>query len=192
MSSPFTTDGGVVVPTVRVEQMREVDRIAVENAGRAWPERPPPFWPRTGPESPSPFWSARAATVEGERLRPGISPTGAATSPRLSPASPRQGRSSSSNSGSTWRRRGRVGTALDDRTGLILDALLGYGLHDEPRGVIAEMISDIEGADAPVISLDVPSGRDGDTGRAPGPCVTPTQTLTLALPNNKACGGGHR
>jgi NAD(P)H-hydrate epimerase len=87
---------------------------------------------------------------------------------------------------------GRVGTALDDRTGLILDALLGYGLHDEPRGVIAEMISDIEGADAPVISLDVPSGRDGDTGRAPGPCVTPTQTLTLALPNNKACGGGHR
>jgi NAD(P)H-hydrate epimerase len=32
------------------------------------------------------------------------------------------------------------------------------------------------------LSLDIPSGVDGDTGEAPGAAVRPDQTLTLALP----------
>ncbi|MFO7700522.1 MAG: NAD(P)H-hydrate epimerase [Acidimicrobiia bacterium] len=35
---------------------------------------------------------------------------------------------------------------------------------------------------APVLSLDVPSGIDADTGRAPGTHVDASVTLTLALP----------
>ena len=33
-----------------------------------------------------------------------------------------------------------------------------------------------------MISLDLPSGVDADTGEAPGSAVTATATLTLALP----------
>jgi NAD(P)H-hydrate epimerase len=37
-------------------------------------------------------------------------------------------------------------------------------------------------ASVPVISLDLPSGIDADTGEAPGVAVRATATMTLALP----------
>ncbi|MGH8916082.1 MAG: hypothetical protein ACRDZM_16420 [Acidimicrobiia bacterium] len=57
--------------------------------------------------------------------------------------SPCQGRSSSSNWGYS-ETSGRFGTTLEDRIGLILDALIGYGLDEEPQGVMAEMISAVK------------------------------------------------
>jgi hydroxyethylthiazole kinase-like uncharacterized protein yjeF len=65
---------------------------------------------------------------------------------------------------------------------LLVDALLGTGLSRAPEGLIAEWISAIEDAGRQVVSVDVPSGLDADTGAVPGVCVTASRTVTLGLP----------
>jgi NAD(P)H-hydrate epimerase len=68
------------------------------------------------------------------------------------------------------------------RTGLIVDALIGYGLSDDPKGLSAEFIERANRTDVPTFSLDTPSGLDTTTGRPADPCIQATATLTLALP----------
>ncbi len=65
---------------------------------------------------------------------------------------------------------------------LIIDALIGYGLQDAPRGPVADLIQLANSHPAPVLSLDIPSGLDGATGRVYTPCIRAEATLTLALP----------
>ena len=65
---------------------------------------------------------------------------------------------------------------------LIVDALVGYGLTGAPRGTSAELIRAANDHDAPVLSLDVPSGVDSATGAAHDPSVRAAATMTLALP----------
>jgi len=65
---------------------------------------------------------------------------------------------------------------------LIVDAIIGYGLSGNPRGVAAEWIRRANAAGRPVLSLDAPSGLDTTSGRAGEPCIRATATLTLALP----------
>ncbi|MDT8370334.1 MAG: NAD(P)H-hydrate epimerase, partial [Longimicrobiales bacterium] len=65
---------------------------------------------------------------------------------------------------------------------LVIDAVLGYGLVDAPRGKAREMIEWANDTPAPVVSLDLPSGIDADTGEMPGVAIRPRATLTLALP----------
>ena len=65
---------------------------------------------------------------------------------------------------------------------LVVDAVLGYSLHGAPRGPVMALIRAAEAATAPVLSLDIPSGIDPDSGDAPGVAVRPQTTLTLALP----------
>jgi NAD(P)H-hydrate epimerase len=67
-------------------------------------------------------------------------------------------------------------------TGLIIDALIGYGLSDDPKGRSAEFIERANGTDVPTFSLDTPSGLDTTTGRPADPCIQALATLTLALP----------
>jgi len=67
-------------------------------------------------------------------------------------------------------------------TGLIVDALIGYGLSGDPKGPSAELVDRANGTEAPTISLDAPSGLDVTTGSPANPCVQATATLTLALP----------
>jgi NAD(P)H-hydrate epimerase len=64
----------------------------------------------------------------------------------------------------------------------ILDALIGYSLQGPPREPIASIIRAANHADAPVIALDVPSGLDADSGRATDPTISAATTLSLALP----------
>jgi NAD(P)H-hydrate epimerase len=64
----------------------------------------------------------------------------------------------------------------------IIDGLIGYSLQGAPRGPTAALIHWCNGSTAPVLSLDVPSGIDSTTGSAPGDCLRPDRTLTLALP----------
>jgi len=64
----------------------------------------------------------------------------------------------------------------------ILDALIGYSLQGPPREPIASLIRAANRAQAPVIALDVPSGLDGDSGRAFDPTIRAATTLSLALP----------
>jgi NAD(P)H-hydrate epimerase len=67
-------------------------------------------------------------------------------------------------------------------TGLIVDALIGYGLTGNPKGPSAGLIHQANRADVPIFSLDAPSGLDVTTGSPADPCIQATATLTLALP----------
>jgi len=62
---------------------------------------------------------------------------------------------------------------------VIVDALLGIGLHGPPREDAARMIDLINAADRPVVAIDVPSGVDASTGEVAGPAVRATQTVTF-------------
>jgi hydroxyethylthiazole kinase-like uncharacterized protein yjeF len=65
---------------------------------------------------------------------------------------------------------------------LIIDALLGTGIKGAVTGLAAEIIGAINGSGRPVLSVDLPSGVNADTGELVGPCVDATETVTLALP----------
>lgn len=94
---------------------------------------------------------------------------------------------------------GEVRDAYDFEAGkidLYIDALFGAGLSrplDEAIGL--EMLSRIGSNDA-VLSVDVPSGLDGNTGQAVGPVFQATRTVTffrlkpghLLMPGRAYCG----
>jgi NAD(P)H-hydrate epimerase len=65
---------------------------------------------------------------------------------------------------------------------VVVDALIGYSLQGPPRGRTEELIELCNGVAANVVSLDVPSGLDATTGAAPGIRVRPARVMTLALP----------
>jgi NAD(P)H-hydrate epimerase len=69
-----------------------------------------------------------------------------------------------------------------ERPDLVVDAIFGYSLSGPPRGAALEMILWANGAGAPVLALDIPSGVDATTGETPGECVQARWTMTLALP----------
>ncbi len=64
----------------------------------------------------------------------------------------------------------------------IVDAVLGYRATGAPHDGVLWLVDRVSRATVPVISLDLPSGIDADTGAAQGPAVTAAATLTLALP----------
>lgn len=66
--------------------------------------------------------------------------------------------------------------------GLVVDALLGYGLQGAPRERTRLMIEACNRCAHSILSLDVPSGLDATSGEAPGAVVRPNRILTLALP----------
>ena len=65
---------------------------------------------------------------------------------------------------------------------LIVDAIIGYSLNGAPRGAAAGLIRAANAHDAPVLSLDAPSGVDTSSGTAYDPSIKATATMTLALP----------
>jgi hydroxyethylthiazole kinase-like uncharacterized protein yjeF len=65
---------------------------------------------------------------------------------------------------------------------IVLDALLGTGLSRPPQGPVAGWIEAVNDSGLRVVSVDVPSGLNSDTGRAEGPCVRADLTVTLGLP----------
>ncbi|MEF8894355.1 NAD(P)H-hydrate epimerase [Halodesulfurarchaeum sp.] len=65
---------------------------------------------------------------------------------------------------------------------VIVDALIGYGLDGEVRPPASKLIESLNELSEPIVSLDVPSGIDATTGETLGIAVTPTRTVTLALP----------
>lgn len=75
---------------------------------------------------------------------------------------------------------------LLNKCDLIIDALLGFGLASAPRGLKAELIEKANDAktkkNIPILSIDIPSGLDSDTGKAYAPCIRATTTITLGLP----------
>ncbi len=74
------------------------------------------------------------------------------------------------------------------RADLVVDALIGYSLHGAPRGRAAELIELCTQHASRVLALDVPTGRDATTGETPGLVVRAKRTLTLALPKTGLAG----
>ncbi len=68
------------------------------------------------------------------------------------------------------------------RADLVVDAILGYNIHGAPRGEVERLVGFIVRSQRPVLSLDVPTGTDPDTGEASAMAITARATLTLALP----------
>lgn len=65
---------------------------------------------------------------------------------------------------------------------LVVDALFGIGLDRAPGADSARLIAAINAQQAPVFSLDVPSGVDARTGAVPGAAVRATRTLEFIAP----------
>ena len=195
-ASSFVTSAGIEVPAVTADQMREVDRIAVEetgpnlyqmmeNAGRnlaamtirilgtEWRGKRIVVLAGTGGNGGGGICGARHLANRGGDVLVVVSD---ATNLREVPAQQL----------ATY--RGTDGRVLgpDELGGLdpslILDAVIGYSLSGPPGGPALHMIEWALGVEAPVVSLDVPSGIDSTTGGAPGTHVLAAQTMTLALP----------
>jgi hydroxyethylthiazole kinase-like uncharacterized protein yjeF len=64
----------------------------------------------------------------------------------------------------------------------VVDAIFGTGLSRAPEGRFAEWIEAINASGKQVISVDVPSGLDADSGLAYSPFVDADMTITLGLP----------
>ena len=65
---------------------------------------------------------------------------------------------------------------------LLVDAIFGTGLRGAVRDPIATLINAINRLPTPILSVDLPSGLDADTGHPLGTCVRADRTVTIGLP----------
>jgi hydroxyethylthiazole kinase-like uncharacterized protein yjeF len=63
--------------------------------------------------------------------------------------------------------------------GLVIDGLFGIGLARPIEGDYAKLVEYANRQSCPVLALDVPSGIQSDTGRALGPAVRASHTITF-------------
>jgi NAD(P)H-hydrate epimerase len=193
----FETGEGLAVPAVTADQMRDVDRIAVEelglrllqmmeNAGRALARH---VRERAGGETVTVLAgpggnggggmaAARHLANRDVDVRVVLDRDPAA----LEGAAAIQHRILS----------GMDVPVAADRdsmawSAVVVDALVGYGLSGPLRGTAARLVEALPD-EATVVSLDVPTGRDATTGETPGPAVRPDLTVTLALPKTGLAG----
>jgi NAD(P)H-hydrate epimerase len=195
-SSSFVTSAGVEAPAVTADQMREVDRIAIEetgpnlyqmmeNAGRnlasmtirllgpGWRNDTIVVLAGTGGNGGGGICGARHLATRGGEVTVVVS-----NEAGLRPVPAQQL--------ATYRGTdGRV-VGSDELGGLdpslIVDAVIGYSLSGPPQGAALHMIEWALSQETTVLSLDVPSGIDSTTGLAPGTHIIASQTMTLALP----------
>ena len=67
-----------------------------------------------------------------------------------------------------------------ENAALVVDALLGTGLKGEVKGLYASLVSAASGSR--VLSVDVPSGLDADTGHPLGAALRAEKTVTFQYP----------
>ena len=65
---------------------------------------------------------------------------------------------------------------------IIIDALLGTGIKGAVRGFVKDAIDFINDLDIPVLSVDIPSGLNANTGDVDGSAIAAEATVTMALP----------
>ena len=75
----------------------------------------------------------------------------------------------------------RLRTLLD-HSHVVVDALLGTGLSSDVTGPYRAAIEAINGAERPVVAVDLPSGLNADTGEPMGVAVRATVTVTFGHP----------
>lgn len=193
----FVSQGDIEIPAISTEQMREVDRIAVEdygiallqmmeNAGRnlaelaistvASPSSSITILAGSGGNGGGGICAARHLWNKGYDVKLVISKNEADL--RGAPAIQLN----------IIKAAGFRVTAISDlqsvcdSAGLIIDAIIGYSLQGKPHGTPKKMIVAANSSDTPILSLDMPSGIDATTGEPPGEHIVASRTLTLALP----------
>jgi NAD(P)H-hydrate epimerase len=62
---------------------------------------------------------------------------------------------------------------------IVVDALLGTGTNSMLRAEYAAIIDAVNSSDKPVVSIDVPSGLEADTGQSMGRCIQADMTVTF-------------
>ena len=65
---------------------------------------------------------------------------------------------------------------------LVIDALFGTGLSRPVEGEWADLLERLQGLRKPILSVDLPSGLDADTGRCPDSHLTASATVTFFAP----------
>jgi len=193
----FYTEGGIRVPSVNEAQMREVDRIAVEeygleilqmmeNAGRNLALAAMKDLPKstssivilagTGGNGGGGICCARHLRNRGYNINLILS------------KEENELRGSAKSQFQVIKKSGfqlsplSSAEELINNADLVVDALIGYSLNGAPRGTIADLIRLTNLYTKDTLSLDIPSGIDSSTGETPGVFVKANQTLTLALP----------
>ncbi len=64
----------------------------------------------------------------------------------------------------------------------VIDAMLGTGIDREVTGIYADVIGALNESSKTVLSLDIPSGVNGNTGHIMGCAVTADYTVSFGLP----------
>jgi NAD(P)H-hydrate epimerase len=192
----FFTQTSISVPAVTAEQMREVDRIAVEETGpnlyqmmenagrnlalltieslgRNWIEANILVLAGSGGNGGGGICAARHLANQGCKVKLCLANPG-----RLKQVAEFQRKVFQSTCGKEI----EAAALPKENVDLVVDALIGYGFHASPTGAMATLIHWANGMKAPILSLDVPSGIDATTGHAPKESIRPRWTLTLALP----------
>jgi NAD(P)H-hydrate epimerase len=67
----------------------------------------------------------------------------------------------------------------DPRPLLIVDAIFGTGLSEPPRPPFASIADAVNRSGSPILSVDIPSGLDCDTGKPLGACIRAGCTVTF-------------
>lgn len=67
------------------------------------------------------------------------------------------------------------------RSGLVLDAIFGTGFKGAASKLAGQVIVAINASGVPVLSADIPSGVNGETGQATGPAVKADATVAMGL-----------
>jgi NAD(P)H-hydrate epimerase len=196
MTPCFQTDDGICVPAVTTEQMREIDRIAVEETGpnlyqmmeNAGRNLATVALEMLGEESRQSRILVLAGTggnggggicAARHLANRGVDITLCLAEPlALSEVAEWQYRIFRATPGKVLSAAALEGESFD----LIVDALIGYSLTGAPRGVFADLIGWASAARTRILALDVPSGLDSTTGTTPGSAIVAQTTLTLALP----------
>lgn len=198
----FWTNDGIPVPAVTAEQMREVDRVAMnvfglgvlqmmENAGRSLAQNVMDMLGQAkgevtiligaGGNGSGGLCCARHLHNRGFRVNLVLDREVSAL---------RQAAASQFHilriAGLRPVDRFQAAAAIQ-RADLVVDALIGYSLRGAPRGRAADLIELCNEHDARLLSLDVPSGLDATTGETPGLVVRAERTLTMALPKTGLC-----
>jgi NAD(P)H-hydrate epimerase len=194
----YFTDTGIEVPAVTTEQMIEVDRVAVEdtgpnllqmmeNAGRnlaqqaivslgeTWREANIVVLAGNGGNGGGGICGARHLANRGAQVRLClVSPD------RLGAAGRWQRHIYQAIPGREVDIQSLIGS--NEPVDVILDALIGYSLREAPRGNALRLIQWANGADTPILALDIPSGVNATNGETPDEYIKARWTLTLALP----------
>lgn len=65
---------------------------------------------------------------------------------------------------------------------LIVDGIFGTGVHGEITGIFADAVRAVNESGAKILSVDIPTGVNGETGQICGVAVEACETVTFSLP----------